>query len=94
MGAYLTGLWGFQSDIIEAIGFHHQLGEYPAGIFTPALAVHIANVLYYRINHDEVIGAMPEFNEEYLRKIGLEEKLQKWQTLCFEHMELQQSGSV
>ena len=87
MGAYLIGLWGFQSDIVEAIGFHHQLGEYPAGTFSPALAVHIANVMYYKFNKDEVIGAMPEFNEEYLKKIGMGEKLQKWQDLCFEYLE-------
>ncbi len=94
MGAYLTGLWGFNSDIVEAIGFHHQLGEYPAGIFNPALAVHIANVMYYRFNQDKIIGAMPEFNEEYLHKIGLSENLQKWQNLCFEYMKLQESGKV
>ncbi|MFH0785067.1 MAG: response regulator [Pseudomonadota bacterium] len=89
MGAYLTGLWGFPSDIVEAIGFHHQLGEYPADTFNPALAVHIANVMYYKHHQDEVIGSMPEFNEEYLQKIGLGEKLQNWQDLCFAYMEQQ-----
>jgi putative nucleotidyltransferase with HDIG domain len=87
MGAYLIGLWGFQSDIVEAIGFHHQLGEYPAGTFSPALAVHIANVMYYRLHQDDVIGAVPEFNEEYLQKISMGDKLQKWQELCFAYME-------
>jgi len=87
MGAYLTGLWGFSSDIVEAIGFHHQLGEYPADTFSPALAVHIANVMYYKYHEDETIGASPEFNEEYLKKIGLGEKLQTWHDLCFSYME-------
>lgn len=87
MGAYLIGLWGFQSDIVEAIGFHHQLGEYPAGTFSPALTVHIANVMYYKFHQDEVIGAMPEFNEEYLQQIGMGEKLQQWQDLCFDYLE-------
>lgn len=89
MGAYLIGLWGFPSDIVEAIGFHHQLGEYPADTFSPALAVHVANVLYYRFHKEEVFGAMPEFNEEYLEKIGLKEKLIKWQELSFAYMEKQ-----
>jgi len=92
MGAYLIGLWGFPSDIVEAIGFHHQLGEYPADTFTPALAVHIANVLYYRFHKEEVVGAMPEFNEEYIDKIGLREKLNKWQELSFAYMEKQQNA--
>ncbi|MDR3631817.1 MAG: response regulator [Desulfocapsaceae bacterium] len=86
MGAYLIGLWGFPSDIVEAIGFHHQLGEYPADTFSPALAVHIANVLYYRFHQEEIIGALPEFNEEYIEKIGLGEKVKKWQDICFAYM--------
>jgi HD-like signal output (HDOD) protein len=89
MGAYLTGLWGFTSDIVEAIGFHHQLGEYPADTFSPALAVHIANVMYYKFHQDEVIGSLPDFNEVYLQKIGLGDKLQKWHDLCFTSMEQQ-----
>ena len=87
MGAYLAGLWGFNSDIVEAIGFHHRLGEYPAGTFSPALAVHIANVMYYRYHQDQTVGAMPEFNEEYLLTVGLGDKLQKWQALCFACLE-------
>ena len=89
MGAYLMGLWGFNGDIVEAIGFHHQLGLYPSDTFSPALAVHIANVMYYRYHQDDAIGAMPEFNEEYLLTIGLGERLQKWQDLCFAYMEQQ-----
>lgn len=94
MGAYLTGLWGFNSDIVEAIGFHHQLGEYPAGTFSPTLAVHIANVIYYRFNQNKIIGAMPEFNEEYLLKIGLGDKLRKWRDICFAYMEQQSNGQL
>jgi putative nucleotidyltransferase with HDIG domain len=94
MGAFLIGLWGFPSDIVEAIGFHHQLGEYPAGTFSPALAVHIANVMYYKFHEDETIGSIPEFNEEYLHKIGMGDKLQKWQDLCFSYMEQQNNEKV
>jgi HD-like signal output (HDOD) protein len=91
MGAYLMGLWGFPSDIVEAIGFQHQLGEYPAGTFSPALAVHIANVMYYQFHQDEVIGALPECNAEYLDAIGMSDQLQKWHDLCFTYMEQQKN---
>ena len=94
MGAFLIGLWGFPSDIVEAIGFHHQLGEYPAGTFSPALAVHIANVMYYKFHEDETIGSVPEFNEEYLHKIGMGDKLEKWHELCFAYMEQQKNEEV
>lgn len=93
MGAYLTGLWGFNSDIVEAIGFHHQLGD-AAGSFSPTLAVHIANVMYYRFNQDRIIGAMPEFNEDYLLQIGLGDKLRKWHELCFAYMERRNHGQI
>jgi HD-like signal output (HDOD) protein len=89
MGAYLIGLWGLQSDIVEAIGFHQQLEEYPSSTFSPALAVHVANVLYYKFHEEEVIGLMPKLNEEYLEKIGLKEKVTKWQELAFAYMEKQ-----
>ena len=89
MGAYLIGLWGFPSDIVEAIGFHHQLGEYPEGTFSPALTVHIANVMYYKFHQEETVGTGPEFNEEYIQKIGMGEKLTKWRELCFAYMEQQ-----
>lgn len=91
IGAYLTGLWGFNNNIVEAIGFHHQLDKYPADTFSPALAVHIANAIYYRYYQDEVIGATPEFNEVYLDMIGLSGKLQKWQDLCFASIEQKNS---
>ena len=92
MGAYLMGLWGFQSDIVEAIGFHHQLGTYPADSFSPALAVHVANVMYYKFHRDEVVGAVPEFNEDYLDNIGMGDKLKKWQDLSYAYMEQQKNG--
>ncbi len=92
MGAYLTGLWGFPSDIVEAIGFHHRLGDYPVGSFSPALAVHIADVMYYTFHPDEVIGAAPELNGQYLQSIGWENKVQHWHDLCFTSMEQQKNG--
>ena len=94
MGAFLIGLWGFPSDIVEAIGFHHQLGEYPADTFSPALAVHVANVMYYKFHTDETIGSIPEFNEEYLYKIGMGDKLKIWQDLCFSYMGQQNNEKV
>lgn len=87
MGAYLIGLWGFPSDIIEAIGFHQQLEKYPADTFSPALAVHIANVMYHKRYPEEVVGQVPEFNREYLVSIGMDDRLEKWHDLCFTFMD-------
>lgn len=87
MGAYLIGLWGFPSDIVEAIGFHHQLELYPGEGFSPALAVHVANVLYYDINDTERVGAKVDLHEEYLQERGLEGSLDTWREMAQDYME-------
>jgi HD-like signal output (HDOD) protein len=49
IGAYLMGLWGMPGPVVEAIGFHHRIDNYPNDTFSPAIAVHAANVLYYGV---------------------------------------------
>lgn len=93
MGAYLTGLWGFPSDIVEAIGFHNQLGDCPAGAFTPAVAVHIANALYYQFYPDEIIG-VSAFDEKYLKQFAFGEKLPKWRKICVDYLDQQNRQST
>ncbi len=88
MGAYLTGLWGFPSDIVEAIGFHHQVGNNPAGDLTPALAVHVANALYYQYYPNENIG-VSIFDEKHFRQLTFGEKLPKWKKICFDYLATQ-----
>jgi hypothetical protein len=34
-----------------------------------------------------VVGAIPEFNKEYLKSVGIVENLQKWQELCHAYLE-------
>jgi HD-like signal output (HDOD) protein len=82
VGAYLMGLWGFTSPIIEAICFHSTLENYPAGTFSPALAVHIANVAYYRNFPAEIVGRPPEFNMVELTRLGLQDKMATWAKTC------------
>lgn len=87
LGAYLIGLWGLQGPVVEAIGFHHRLDEYPADSFSPALAVHIANTCYYQNNEAELIGAPLELNNTYIEKIGLSDNIDTWQEICREILE-------
>lgn len=87
VGAYLIGLWGFTQPIIEGIGFHPALDRYPTDAFTPALAVHVANTLYYRCNPEEIIGRNEELYFPALEKLGLLEKVAQWQGMCAEIMQ-------
>lgn len=87
LGAYLIGLWGLQGPIVEAIGFHHRLDEYPAESFSPALAVHIANTFYYQHKVADNIGAPLELNLSYIEKLGLSDNIDTWQEICQELLE-------
>ena len=82
VGSYLMGLWGFTGPVIEAIGFHYMLDKYPANSFTPALAVHIANVFYYRHHPEEIIGRYPELHLPSLERLGLQQKIAVWEKIC------------
>jgi HD-like signal output (HDOD) protein len=84
VGAYLIGLWGLSGSVVEAIGFHHRVREYPGTSFSPALAVHVANALYYEQRPDEIIGAALPLDYEYLEKMGLGRRIDEWRKICAE----------
>ncbi len=86
VGAYLIGLWGFAAPIVEALGFHAIIDRYPATAFTPALAVHVASVLYYRNRPEEIIGKEMELYTPALEKLGMLDKLSQWQEQSAEIM--------
>jgi HD-like signal output (HDOD) protein len=87
VGSYLVGLWGFSSPIIEAIAFQNSIGSYPVSNFTPALAVHVANVLYYRNRPDEIIGRPLPLNMEVIEHLGLHDESVEWERICADIMQ-------
>ena len=94
VGAYLIGLWGFSSPIVEAIGFNHNLGKYPASSFTPALAVHVANVLYYWNRPDEIVGRGQCLHMQVIERLALQDKIPDWERICTENMQVQEGQSA
>ncbi len=82
VGSYLVGLWGFSSPIVEAIGFQNNIGNYPANYFTPTLAVHVANALYYRDQPDEIIGKPLALNMQVIERLGLLDEVAEWERVC------------
>jgi len=83
IGAYLIGIWGLPGPVVEAIGFHHRPGELPVNMFSPTLAVHAANALYYENRpHERDTPACLDL--EYLEKIGMNNRVEVWRELCAE----------
>lgn len=84
MGAYLLGLWGFHHRVIEAVGFHHQLSRYPTSEFSPAHAVHVSDVFCHKFVNKGSDAINPQLDLANLNEIGLQHKVEKWETLAFE----------
>ncbi len=80
VGAYLIGLWGMPDPVVEAIAFHH--GPFISShSFQPLTAVHVANILEHRhfiINKDYLV---PDFDQDYLDRIGLSDRIPVWDEL-------------
>jgi HD-like signal output (HDOD) protein len=92
VGAYLIGLWGFPSPIVEGIGFNHSLDKYPTESFTPALAVHIANVLYYRHRQEEIVGQAQQLHSATIERLALQDKVPDWENICTKIMQVAEEG--
>lgn len=84
VGGYLIGLWGLTGSVVEAIAFHHRLDQYPEASFSPAVAVHCADVVYHRLNPDQCIGEPPALNQAYLDAAGIGNRFEVWWDLCKE----------
>ncbi len=82
IGAYLMGLWGMPGAVVEGIGFHHRLDNYPDSSFSPAVAVHVANAIYYEHRPDDAVGQPHPLDMEQLQAMGLSGKMDEWRELC------------
>lgn len=77
IGAFLLGLWGLPSSVIEAVAYHHAPGMVQTDSFTTLTAVHLADAIRRSRNQPE--GIPPQlYDANYLTKLGLLEKLPHW----------------
>jgi len=82
VGAYLIGLWGLPGPVVEAICFHHRLGEYREDLFSPTLAVHLADVFCHEFEPGQCVGAPPAINEEVIAALGLTGKMDTFKSIA------------
>lgn len=83
-GAYLVSLWGFNADIIEAVGFHNNCSKISAQSFSPALAVHVANFFYHQNTSPSLTGLKPTLDNDYIDAINMGHNVSKWAAICEE----------
>lgn len=77
VGAYLLGLWGLPTSIVEAVAWHHRPAESPARTFCPLTTVHIANALWCANEP----GCVADLDTAFIESMGLAERIPFWQTI-------------
>jgi HD-like signal output (HDOD) protein len=83
VGAYLLGVWGLPTTIVEAVAWNHRPSFSPVTEFTPLTAVHVASAFDSR-QHPECGYMDSHVDQEFLDRIGLGQRLEYWQQLCLE----------
>ncbi len=78
VGAYLFGLWGLPSSIVEAVAFHHTPVNNDLRSFSPLTAVHVANALEHALAQPEDAEQLPGLDADYLASLGLDRRLNAW----------------
>ncbi len=81
MGAYLLGLWGLPTDVVEAVCHHHTPNRPQHNEFCSMSAVYVASTLC-----SEVLSERPAapIDMNYLERIGVSERLDDWRQLVVE----------
>jgi len=95
VGAYLMGIWGLPSPLVNAVGFHDQPSLSIEPRFSALTTVHAADVIASFDHDPSPISHDVQLDETYLSKLGMVDKLQLWRTFRQEQLEhSQQKASV
>jgi putative nucleotidyltransferase with HDIG domain len=84
VGAYLFGIWGLPTVVVEAVAFHHDPSAAGRRKFDVSGAVHIADVLAHEMTTpaNEGTGKRTVFDGAYLDAAGLVSKLPAWRVMA------------
>jgi putative nucleotidyltransferase with HDIG domain len=83
VGAYLLGMWGLPTTIVEAVAWSHRPSASPVTDFTPLAAVHVASAFDTQ-QHPDCTYMDSHLDHDFLDRIGLGQRLEYWQQLCIE----------
>lgn len=84
VGAYLLGLWGLPTQVVQAVAYHHIPSESKTDDFSALTAVHVANAIQeYTVLPDEK-KVEPQFDLDYLERLSLLGRIPEWQEVYAE----------
>ncbi len=81
VGAYLLGLWGLPAGILQTVSLHHRPHAFENDGLCSPLVVHAADVIC-GARGGQPLFETNRFNQESLRRSGLEGHLDTWTAAC------------
>jgi len=85
VGAYLLGLWGLPSPVVEAVANHHAPGRMPATSLDNIGAVHIANAMAnMHPVYPPAVEPLPAqgLDQEFVKELKLAERIPEWEEMA------------
>jgi putative nucleotidyltransferase with HDIG domain len=82
VGAYLLGLWGLPTTIVEAVAFHHAPGRSQSAALGPLAVVHVANFLEHEISGDKDQTGDAKMDADYLARVGVDGRVDAWRAIA------------
>jgi putative nucleotidyltransferase with HDIG domain len=85
VGAYLLGIWGLPSPVVEAVAHHHHPARVPQDFLDAVGIVYISNILAHQVAGRAPApesSSQPEIDPEYLDRISVSEPFPSWQEMA------------
>jgi HD-like signal output (HDOD) protein len=83
IGAYLLGLWGLPTKLIEAVATHHRPVADKKKKFSLVTALHVADCLEQETRSDPQV-CCSKLDMAYLAELGLVDRIEDWRKVAFE----------
>ncbi|WP_417835714.1 response regulator [Thalassospira tepidiphila] len=84
IGAYLLGLWGFPSAMVQTVAYHHRPQDTRHTEMNALSAIYIAQHLAREVAIESRTGKAPEsrIDLEYLERLGKADRLPVWREIA------------
>jgi HD-like signal output (HDOD) protein len=85
VGAYLLGIWGLPTPVVEAVAHHHDPNRIPHDALDAVGIVHIANVLAHgHPVHAPFAGPIPHqaLDMVYVESVGMIDSVPEWHEMA------------
>ena len=82
VGGCVLGIWGLPPPIVDAVAYHHFPIRLLTQSFSPLTATFAANIFEHSLRHGESVTSELEIDPEYLKRVGLGERVEQWRQSC------------